>query len=341
MHGLFAALALVAWTQAQEAQPPRLEKPKPRKSDAPVLSARGGLALAYDDNILELNGRQIDQLEGGTRPEKFRIGEPDDFVTSATIELELQAPLAFGLEVETHFYQESSIANYEEVRAFAKRDFGKHEAKVEYSVEWDRYLRELQVVNNVWDSAHYSEHRLELSYRHRIGEPLSIRAAFGGVIRDFDSPFEYRDQRGYFLGLRPAVEPARGWKMFVGYEYKSVESAAGSAEPDTSYDQHEIEPGVSAELMGGRLEIVLRHRFGFREYTTGNSAFADPAHVDREDDRHRTILEVRVKPGKGWSLDARYTRWAVDSDRPYDVGDPTDELGMRRQVLSIGVSYEF
>ena len=346
MHGLLATAALLMW--AQETQPPRLEKPKPRKTEAPVLSSRGGLALAYDDNILEMNEKQIDQLEDGTRPGKFKIEDPDEFVTTAGVELELQArllqePLTFGLQLEAHLYQESSIANYEEYRLFVKRNFGKHEARIEYSVEWDRYHRELEIVpgSNLWESAYYGEHRIEFSYRHRVSEKAWLRGHLGGVLRDFDSPFEFRDQRGYFLGLRPTVEPVHGWKIFLGYEYKSVESAAGPTEPDTSYDQHEVEPGTSVELMAGRLEISLRHRLALRTYTTGNSFLADPAHVDREDDRQRTILELRIKPGKGWSLDARYSRWVVRSDRPFDIGDSAEELGSRRQVFSIGVSYEF
>lgn len=344
MQALIASALLLL---AQETQQPRPGQPRPRKSETPVLHAKGGLTLGYDDNILELNEKQIDQLESGTRPEKYKIEDPDDLVTSAEIDLELetrllQEALTFGLGLQAHVYQGSSIATYEEFVLFAKRPFGKHEAKIEYAVEWDRYHRELEIVvpgPNLWESAFYTEHQVEASTRHRLGEKVSLRGALGGMLRDYDSPFEFRDQLGWLIGLRPIVEPLRGWKVFLGYEYTSVASAATSAEPDTSYDQHEIELGTTVEV--GRVEVGLRHRIGFREYTTGNSPLVDPAHVDRDDDRHRTILEIRIKAGKGWILDARFSRWVVRSDRPFDAGDSAEELGSRRQVFSLGVSYAF
>lgn len=341
---MLASLAGAAWAQ----EPPASEKPQKLKPTdrPPEVAVRGGLELSYDDNILDLSHKQIDELRGGTKPYKYRIDEPEDFVYAPWVDLELKgrlfaAPAALGLKVQPHAYPESSVANYEEYELSLKQDFGKHEAGIEYAVEWDRYHRELKVAPKVWDSAYYTEHALEFFTRHKVAAGTTVRPYLGLMLRDFESPFQYRDQRGYYLGLRPSVEILPGWKIFLGYEYKSVEAAADSTQPDTSYVQHEIEPGTSVELWGRRLEILLRHRVGFREYTTGNSPLVDPSHADREDDRQRTLLEVRVRVGPAWTLEAGYARWVDTSDRPFDVGDTDEEVGSERQVFTVGASFQF
>jgi hypothetical protein len=342
-------IAGAAWAQERNDQdrysPDKFQKPKP-KGDDPEVAVQGGLEISYDDNILDLNNKQIRQLESGLRPEKFRIGDAEDFVYTPWVEVEFKThfvrqPTQFGLKIQSHTYQESSIANYEEYKIFAKQNLGKHEAGIEYSLDWDCYLRELETLPDTWESARFSEHEVEVFYRHRIADWMTLRGAAGGALRDFDEPFQYRDQRGFYVELRPAFEPVPGWKGYVAWRFKSMEAAADSTQEDTSYDQNELEIGIAAEFLDKRLTVQLRHRFGFRDYTTRNSAAVDPSHRDRSDDRGRTILELRFRITKEWTVEAGYVRWTVDSNRPHDTGDTDEEVGSRRQAFTIGASYKF
>ncbi len=345
-------LAGAAWAQQRSKQetppPPGGAKLTPRERP-PEFSARGGLELGYDDNILEMNEKQIRQLDSGTRPEKFRVSEADDFVASPWVEARVKArlvgdPTTFGLKAQANGYQENPIANYEEFDLFVAQDLGKHEAGLHYEVENDVYHRELEIVvpgPNLWESAYYTQHELEAYYRHRATPWLTVRPFAGLAVRDFESPFGYRDLEGFFLGVRPAVEFAENWTFSLRYAYQEMDSSASSIEVDTSYRQHEIEPELGVVLLEKRLDLSLRHRLVLRDYTTSNSPLVDPDHLDREDERQRTILEARLKVHKNWALEARYIRRVVDSDRPFQLVDTAEDVGSERNIFVLALNFAF
>src|SRR5687767_14290631 len=179
-----------AWAQEREGQERYLPQKAKQKGEELEAVFQGGILISFDDNILDLNNKQVRQLESGNRPEKFRIDEPDDLVYTPWIEVELKArlfkePTTFGLEIQSHTYQANSIASYEEYKVSAKQGVGKHEAGIEYSVDWDCYLRELETLPDQWESATYTEHEAELFYRHRFAEAMTLRGAAGFALRDF------------------------------------------------------------------------------------------------------------------------------------------------------------
>jgi hypothetical protein len=335
--------------QGQEPARPG-EIPKLKGTERPPqVSARGGIEVSYDDNILDLSEKQLEQLRDGTRPEKFRIEEEDDFIYSAWAELEVKAwllgrPSSLGLKIQPYYYQENSIANYEEYRAFLTHGLGRHEAGIEYVLERDVYHRELEIVvpgPNLWESAYYSEHDAEIYSRLAFHDAFSTRVFGGARARDFDSPFGYRDLEGFFVGVRPTLTLAKGWSAFAKYEYSDLESNAHGIETDTSYVQHEIELGLGATLLDKTLDLSIRQRWGFREYTTDKDPSVDPDHVDREDRRLRTVLQARLRLAKSWSLEGRYIRRTEDSDRPFNGTDTGEAVGSERQVFTVGLSVDF
>lgn len=347
-------LSGAAWAQQKRVkqEPPPSTPPVAKlgtRERPPEFSVRGGLDLAYDDNILDLNEKQIRQLESGLRPEKFRITEPDDFVASPWVEARLKArlvgePTTFGLKGQVNGYEENPIANYEEFDLFVAQDLGKHEAGLKYELDHDVYYRELEIVvpgPNLWESATYTEHELEAYYRHRVAPWLSARPFAGLAIRDFDSPFGYRDLEGYFLGVRPSAEFGGNWSLSVRYAFQEMDSSAGSTEVDTSYRQHEIEPELGVLLFDKLLELTLSHRLTLRDYTTSNSPLVDPDHAGREDRRQKTILQARVKVHKHWALELRYIRRIVDSDRPYQLVDSAEDVGSERNLFVLALNFAF
>jgi hypothetical protein len=344
---LSAAAAAQTRAVKQEGPAPKPDKASLQRSGAaPQVAFRGGTEVGFDDNILELNDKQISELEDGTKPAKYRIDDPGDVVYSVWAEVKVKGrlfkePTTAGLKIQPYFYQDSSVANYEEYELFLHQDLGSHEAGVELAFERDVYLRELNLPGpNNWDSAFYDEAELELFYKHRIHPNATLRGSIGWVVRDFESPFDYRDRDGVVLGLEPALSLGKGWKAFVRYEYSDMEADASDLDPDTSYTSHEVELGAAVELLAKQLEISLRYRLGFRDYTTSNDPVVDPSHADREDRRTRVIFETKLKVSKNWSFDARYEWRDVDSHRPFDDDATTSEPGdSTRNLFTLGVTF--
>jgi hypothetical protein len=350
-------LSGAAWAQQRQGQEyPGSKGGKLKPAQArPEVSLRGGLELTYDDNILDLSERQQDEFKDGTRPKKYRIEEIDDVVASPWAELRLKArligdPTTFGLKAQANAYQENSFANYEEYRLFVHQPLGRHELGVEYDLDADVYNREYKVaviqgVTDPWDSGFYTDHELELFYRHQVSPGLSVRPFAGYAVRDYESPFGYRDLRGYFAGVRPAVEVGP-WTAFLQYRYESMEADASAPEdPDTSFREHQIEPGVGVALLDRRLELTLRYRVGYREYTSSDDPtyffLTDPSYVDREDRRERVELAARFRLHKNWSVEGKYIRRETDSDQPFDSVNTSEAGTSERNLFVLGVSFAF
>jgi len=354
---LFMASAALAQQRKQQQEPPATDRASlgKMKKEAVDVSVRSGTELIYDDNILDLNNKQIRQLENHTKPEKFRIDDPDDFVYSIWAELRIKGRFIgdtthAGLKVQPYFYQSSSIANYEEYEAYVRQDLGRDQAGIEYQLDRDAYLRELKhsvtdssmVTTTTWESARYMEHDVEPYYLHQIMPLVSVRGSAGWRAKDFDSPFDYRDISGYFVAIGPIVHLGKGIQAFLRYEFSSMNADASSLDPDTSHRQHEIETGGEVELVKG-LEITLKYRIGFREYTSHNEpTLIDPSHVDREDVRHKLAFRVKWKMSPNWSLRLEYVYRRVDSDRPHDDDATTSEPGnSTRNTVMIGATFVF
>lgn len=355
---LCLATAAAAQAKVKQQDPPATDRTmfgkkqgdKGKKpSDAVDVSVKSGTDIGYDDNILELNDKQIKQLESGLRPEKFRIDQPEDFVTTVWAEVRVKGrwigdTTHAGLKIQPHFYMSSDIANYQEYDFFIRQDIAAHDAGITYHLEYDEYLRELEIVvpgPNLWESARYNEHDVELYYRHEVTKTLSVRPMAGWRFKDFDSPFQFRDLEGLFLGVGAKADVLPNASVFVKYEYADMDSEAGSLDPDTSYRQHEVEVGGGVLLLN-LVDVSLKYRLAIRDYTSTNSPLVDPSHFDREDLRHKVTFRAKMKLTKDWSVHLEYIYRHVDSDRPFDNDATTSEPGnATRNVVAIGATVAF
>ena len=361
---LFLCMASAALAQQRKPQqePPRtdrnaLGKPRPDTVD---VSVKSGSELIFDDNILDLNKRQLNLLESGADPARFRIDDPEDFVYSVWIEARIRGKLLgdstqAALKIQPYFYQTNSIANYAEYELVVRRDIGRHEAGFEMQFDHDVYLRELGWT--VWhpnststsgrDSARYNEFDLEPYYRHQVHERVAIRGSAGYRFKDFESPFNFRDIEGYFAAVGPIVDLGKGVQAFLRYEFSSMNADAPSLDPDTSHRQHEIEAGSEVDLFKV-LAISLRYRIGIRDYTSNNrlrlpdNSDGDVSHVDREDLRQKIALRVKWKVSSSWSVLMEVVHRRVNSDRPHDNDPTTDDPGdSKRNTVMIGATFVF
>jgi hypothetical protein len=360
-----AGVALAQQRSKPQQEPPAtdraaLGKPKKNKEDVDV-SIKTGTEIAYDDNFLDLNDKQIKQLEDGTgAPGKFKIDKPEDFVYSVWAEIKVKGrwigdTTHAGLKVHPYFYLSNSIANYEEYELFVRQDLGRHEAGLEYKLDRDVYLREMRhlvqgvTTSQPYDSARYMEHEVEPYYVHHLSEMFDLRGSAGYRLKDFNSDFDFRDLSGFFIGAGPMVNLGKGFSAFLRYEFSDMKANPGPpqpligwADPDTSYRQHEIQMGGTVDLLQNTLELSLKYRLEFREYTTSQSPALDPDHADRNDLRHKVSFKARYRISKSWAIRLEYTYWLVDSHRPHADDSVTNEPGdSTRNVISIGATFVF
>ena len=359
-----AGVALAQQRSKTQQEPPATDRAalgKPKKNPEAVdVTIKTGTEIAYDDNFLDLNDKQIKQLEDGTgAPGKFKIYKPEDFVYSVWAEIKVKGrwigdTTHAGVKVHPFFYLSNSIANYEEYEIYVRQDLGRHEAGIEYQLDRDVYLREMRhfiqgvTTSQPYDSARYMEHEVEPYYTHRLSEMFDLRGSAGYRLKDFNPDFDFRDLSGYFVTVGPMVNLGNGFTAFFRYEFSDMQSGAKLSipnqwtDPDTSYRQHELLIGGAVDLLKNALELSLKYRIAFREYTTNHSGAEDPDHADRDDMRHKLSFKARYKLSKSWSVRLEYTFWKVDSHRPFADDTVTSEPGnSTRNVISIGAIFAF
>jgi opacity protein-like surface antigen len=355
---LCMAGAALAQQRSKQQEPPATDRAALGKTkqdpQAVDVTIKTGTEIAYDDNFLDLNNKQIKQLQDGTgAPGKFKIDKPEDFVYSVWAEIKVKGKWIgdtthAGVKVRPYFYLSNSIANYEEYELYVRQDLGKNEAGIEYQLDQDAYLREIRhtvtqggITIQPYDSARYMEHEIEPYYTHHLSDLFELRGSAGYRLKDFNSPFDFRDLSGFFVAAGPIVNLGKGFSAFLRYEFSDLTSEASSTEPDTSYRQHEIQIGGAIELFKN-MELTLKYRMQFREYTTTNTPANDPDHADRDDLRHKVSFKARWKLSKSWAIRLEYSYWLVDSHRPFADETVTSEPGdSTRNVVSIGATFAF
>jgi hypothetical protein len=343
--------ALLLAVLAQQEAPPQEERPKIDKSgpkraaDEIKIDLHAGVELLYDDNVTELNDEDVRALEDDLRPEKFRIKQPDDFITAPWVEVLLKAPLlkdpmTLGLRAQGYLYATNTIKNYEEIGVFARQKLGDRDrVELEYQFIPDFYRREYRVPGTAFfDSAFYANHEVELSWRHKFHEIVSVRPKASFQFRDYDAPFDFRDSVSYVLGLRGDIEPLPWLELRLEYEFEDLTADAASTQPDISHRQHGIEPSVIVRPLAG-LRLEVKYRIEFREYTTSNSAVLDPSHRDREDRIDRIVFGASYRITPNWEVEFTAELWRRDSDRPSDPGATDEETSYDRNIFSVGLTW--
>ena len=332
--------------QDPQEPPPKPLEPTPAKpakaKTTGEVRVQSGLEVAYNSNITRLSEAQIDELESGTRPDKYRIDAPDDILVSPWVEvatdLDLFAdPSRAGVRVQGHFYQDNSFANYAEFGLF----FRHQEFELEYEYGHELYRREYKNLDTgLFESAFYDEHQLELSYRFRPHEIVRIKPFVDLRLRDYEDPFNHRDAIEYYFAAEGLVEATPWMKLSLEIGYAIQDAFASTGQPDTSYQEAGVEAKV-AVLPHKSVELSASYRLEDREYTTDNDPAADPGHRDRTDDRRLAILGALWKISKSVHVDAAAKFTRVDSDTPADPGASSEETDWDRNEYVLGVQVTF
>jgi hypothetical protein len=318
-----------------------LERKKPKKEDY-QLDFRVGMTVEYNDNIIRLDHDEFEEFENGTKPQKYRINSPQDWIYTPWGEIDMELtvlgePSTVGLRLAGHLYQYNSFASNEELNAFLK---GKHYS-LEYTFEPDVYRREYRDLDTgIFESAFYDDHSLEAAMKFPVEEAVTIRPKVGVEIRDYDAPFIFRSSVAPFIAPRATLTLWSWIEPFLQYEFRWNDAFASGIQPDTSYIEHGVEAGVASKIVRG-LELELRYRFEYRSYTTDNDPSFDPSHAGRID--HRSRIETRAvwKALPGLTLEFSYAHWVVLSHLPGEPDTSDEDSNWRRNEYLLGATYAF
>lgn len=320
--------------------PPAPAPPKPRKPRE--VRVRTGLEVEYNSNITRLSEAQIDELESGARPDKYRIEDADDVITSpwaeVSLDLDLFAePSRAGVKVQGNFFAQNSFASYGEAGVF----FRHAGFELEYGYGHELYRREYRNLDtDEFESAFYDEHQAEASYRFRPHEIVRLKPLLALRLRDYEAPFDHRDALEVYFAGEGLVEATPWLRLSLELGYAIQDAYAESGQPDTSYNEAAVEAKATV-LPHKAVELSISYRLEDREYTTDNDPAVDPGHRDRTDDRRIACLEGVWKISKSVHLDASLTFTRVQSDTPADPGASSEETDWDRDEYVLGVQVLF
>jgi hypothetical protein len=326
---------------AARPHPEELKTKKPKKEDYQV-DFRVGLTMEYNDNIIRLDKRDLEALADGTKPQKFRITQPQDWIYSPWGEADLALhvlgePSTAGLRLTGHFFQVNSFASNGALSAFLK---GKH-FNLEYTYEPNVYRREYRNLDTgIYESAFYDDHLLEASMKFPIEKTVTLRPKVGAEIRDYDAPFLYRSSIAPFVAPRATLTIWKELEPFVQYEFVWNDAFATGVQPDTSYIQNGVAFGVHSKVLA-ELELEANYRYEYRVYTTNNDPSFDPSHAGRSDHRSRIETKIAWRALPNLTLEFAYAHWVVLSDQPGKPDLADDDSDWRRNEYSLGVTYIF
>jgi len=318
-----------------------LKRGKPKKEDYDV-DFKVGMTMEYNDNIIRLDKRDLEALRDGTKPEKFRVEQPQDWIYSPWAEADLalhvlgEASTA-GLRLMGHLYQVNSFASNEALTAFLK---GKH-YNLEYTFEPGVYRREYRNLDTgVYESAFYDDHLIEAAMKFPIEKTVTLRPKIGVEYRDYDPPFLFRSSVAPFVAPRVTLTVLDELQPFVQYEFEWNDAFASGVQPDTSYLQNGVEVGLLSKIHK-ELELEVKYRFEHRVFTTKNDPSFDPSHAGRTDDRTRIEAKVVWKALPNLMLEASYAYWVTLSSVPGKPDLSDEDSNWRRHVYLLGFSYTF
>jgi hypothetical protein len=321
--------------------PEDLKVKKPKKEDYQV-DFRVGLAWEYNDNIIRLDKRDLEELKDGTKPEKFRITQPQDYIFSPWVEADLALHVldersTAGLRVTGHYFQVNSFASNGALNAFLKgKDFN-----VEYAFEPKVYRREYKNLDTgIFESAFYDDHLLEGTMKYSIERAVMLRPKIGVEARDYDAPFQYRSSVAPFVAPRAMLTLWKPLEPFLQYDFVWNSAFASGIQPDTSFIQNGVEVGLHSRLIT-ELEMEANYRYEYRTYTTNNDPAFDPSHAGRTDHRIRMEAKIAWKPLSNLALEWSYAHWTVLSNIPGKPDLADEDSDWRRNEVLLGVTYFF
>ncbi|HJQ97838.1 MAG TPA: hypothetical protein VJ826_05945 [Candidatus Polarisedimenticolaceae bacterium] len=330
------------------------------------LSVELALDARYDDNIIQLSGRDIDRLEQGSSTSKFRITTPDDWISVLQVDGRYAHEIFQRRETRVHVgadayrYATNDIKNWSEYRLDVMQELTgsrRHLLVLRAGVEYvaDFYVRELtdddasfEAQTRIRHSARYDE----LSYFAALDQEIvpsrfGLALRFEGADRDYVPDFDERDGRRSGGDLIGRIQPVgkSGPLLELGWTkgaYAARGDLASTPIPDDDISYDFDGPTIQVTVPWGaahRGRVQAGYELTRREYTTTN--VFDVSHFARDDRRLDYGVRVVQRLRPGLELDAEWRHLSNDARFPTGFEPQDDVSDFNENRFSVGVRTRF
>jgi hypothetical protein len=382
LSGLVMSLLLYLPALASDSPPVSVEDDKQK---GPQI--RATLRIAHDDNVFDLTDSGQDRLSERdpanlTNGRLANMNAVSDRIVSVSAEFDHSLGRVFGRkttlsgEVSHHDYQDNDDASYTTGQLNLTGSLGQGRrirADVEFIGNRFRrnYLTGISDLNDngniprserQYEAGVYDEVAPSLAYRHRFHwrpakEDLDLHLAFGRLYRDYDSPLQNRDRKGWFSQVRLSAEFNAKLALDFAYRHEDLESPGyeevvlvdetldgdlngdgrikGNAPLVTQVDRSRVRGTyrLSATFQHSpnwRTRLEYRHQDV--EYTSSGNPM-DVDHYGVTETEQRFDADVRWRFAKRWFLTLAYRR--TDGEDIENLGRDQSEFDQQRVSLSV------
>lgn len=332
----------------------------------------------YDDNIIQLSGRDLGRLDSPSPSDqaanRFSIESADDFITVPRVSPGFEAdwwrgrPTSFDLDVSAYQYPQNSIKDYQSYRLSVAQPLragrGRGTAlSVSYALIPGFYLR------NMISERHAEElglpppplPRSEARFRKAsvqlvadqdvVVDILSLRFVVGSERRDYNRDFDQRDSRMPYWEAGLSWTPLRDGRLRLRAAYRREDlHAVGDLDVTLGTDGDissrrdiwDADARLRWGAKGRKKWVALAVEDEHRDFSTNNTF--DAFHFGREDTRHYTTLSFRSELKKGWFLTAQAEHDTNRSRFPAAAGgtaEPNDITDYAENLAQFGIGYDF
>jgi hypothetical protein len=337
-----------------------------RAFDADDLNFDVRLEQRYEDNILELDDRNLERIDRQSGTERYGVETPDDFVTRARFRMGYEFRVVprretdVRAEIESRFYARNDVKNHEVFSLDLSQEISASRRNLSsFHVSWDTrpdfFHRNLTdddasflARERIRRGSRYDQSRLILRFEQEVVDGrLDAWVAHRWRWRDFNRAFDERDneRRTWELGIEG--RPTRWYDLRIGARYQQGELVADGDLPSTiifdddiSYDRETWRVWVR-QGWGDRLRGWARVEVGgeTRSFTTTN-AF-DRGRFGREDDRVRFRIAAAQRLTRNLELRAEWAHQDSDAGYPDDLVGFDDRTDFVQNRFTFGVRMRF
>lgn len=309
------------------------------------------LRQSYDDNVFDYSQTDRNTFDTATAAlQRFPIEKAGDYVTEFSARADYvwsrgrHTSTRGRLRYDADLYARNTFRNYHQLGAEWRLE--RRHSYVEASLRWlpKYYLRHLywrpmpeRPVGVRYAPATFTKYAFDLEWGGRLVRRLDARIVASFDRRDYDFPFDERDNNTYGMASRVTIGASHRLDLYLEAELATSRAAgADSASPavvDVSNHRRALEVGFEWALdRGGRLRLAQSLAYGHQSYTTGN--VADLQHHGRRDDEYRWETDLTWHPVRSWQprLYYAYRKGTTTADLvgATDVGSFTgNRLGLQ------------
>lgn len=271
----------------------------------------------YDDNVFDYSG--TDRMLRDTAvvaPSRFAIDELGDYVTDVALRLDRvwergrRSSWRIRLRYDADLYARNTFRNYHQFGAELRRETRR--TYFEGSFRWlpKFYLRDLywrpmpgRPLGVTYAPAGFTKYSYRLEFGRRLARHLDGRTWLTINRRDYDYPFDERDNTTFGGGIRIDRRFSRrlsaNLRFELGFSDAAGADSISATVVDVSYHSRLAGGEVQIHLDRGRnLDFTQSVRYEHQTYTTGR--VTDTYHYGRQDDEYELESQLTWRPHPHW-----------------------------------------